>query len=659
MSSRRYAVRSATPMVVAPVPGSRTGSGSNLARNLLAILLTFATPAMLVGSIPGLASAGADDYLLMPRAELLSLPTSGAAWDALKATADSDWGSPDLCNQDVKHGTLAMSGALVYARTGDSAYATKAHKAIMAAMGTEQSTCSILSIGRQLGAYVLAADFINLGGTDGDTFRTWLSAMRTRTFTFHTRWQTIIGTHKDSANNWGAFAGASRIAADLYLGDGADVAQAAAVLRGFLGDRSAWDQFRGQGDTNDVLTSTVRAWACDASATGFVPVNPACTIAGTNLDGAIVNDVSRDDLGLTWPVGPTGIGYTLESLQGLVLQTELLYRNGYSGAWGWSNNALERAARLVSRNGAAGGTTWNTASVNQYVPWILNYRYGLDLPTKAARYGRIFGYTDWLYGPRSSSSSGGSATPTPAPNPTSAPAPNPTATPKPTATPSPTATPAPTPTATPTPTAAPTNVAFLFADSSRSQGTSLTLTRTGATNAGDVLLAVIDVKASKGVKVTTPAGWTLVRQDGFKGSLATSIYRRTATGSEPAGYVFRTSRGAPINGLLLAVRGADSGNPVAASSALGAGSSTKIVAPSVSATRSGDLLVAVFAVALSTTVNQPSGIVKWMAISQPDANGLTTALGIQTVGSGQTGDRIAIAAAAGDNLGQLLLLRPS
>jgi hypothetical protein len=69
--------------------------------------------------------------------------------------------------------------------------------------------------------------------------------------------------------------------------------------------------------------------------------------------------------------------------------------------------------------------------------------------------------------------------------------------------------------------------------------------------------------------------------------------------------------------------------------------------------------VAVFAVALSTTVNQPSGIVKWMAISQPDANGLTTALGIQTVGSGQTGDRVAIASAAGDNLGQLLLLRPS
>jgi hypothetical protein len=374
-------------------------------RRLAQIALVAIGVGLLASSNPGIAGSPtapvgrtADDYLLMPRAELLSLPTSGAAWDNLKATADADWGAPDLCDQDVKHGALALAGALVYARTGTAAYAAKTHAAIMAAIGTERSTCSILSIGRQLGGYVLAADFIKLAGADGDTFRSWLAAMRTRSFTDHPRWQTLVGTNADAPNNWGAFAGASRIAASLYLGDSADVAQAAEVLRGFLGDRSAWTGFRGQGDTNDILTDTVRAWACDASADGFVPVNPACSHSGIDLDGAIVNDVSRDGLGLTWPVGPTGIGYTLESLQGLVLQAELLYRNGYPGVWGWSNNAIERAARLVSRNGAAGGTTWNTSSVNQYVPWLLNYRLGLRLPALPGGYGRIFGYTDWLYG---------------------------------------------------------------------------------------------------------------------------------------------------------------------------------------------------------------------------------------------------------------------
>jgi hypothetical protein len=653
MSSRRYVTRSATPFPPERVNRSSGESRSSVGRNLLAIILALATPAMLVGSLPGLALGGGDDYLLLPRSELLSLPTSGAAWDGLKAAADGDWGTPDLCDQDVKHGSLALAGALVYARTGVAAYATKTHAAIMAALGTERSTCSILAIGRQLGGYVLAADFSNLAGADDEAFRTWLAGMRTRSFTDHPRWQTLAGTDADSANNWGAFAGASRIAASLYLGDGADVAAAAAILRGFLGDRGAWAGFRGQGDTNDILTDAIRVWACDASPAGFVPINPACSHTGINLDGAIVNDVSRDGAGLTWPVGPTGIGYTLESLQGLVLQTELLYRNGYPDAWAWSDNALERAARLVSRNGAAGGTTWNIASVNCYVPWILNYRYGLKLPTKPAGYGRIFGYTDWLFGPRTTSSTGGgTATPTPAPIATPPTGPGPTATPKPTATPTPTATPA------PTPTAAPTSVGFLFSASARTKTRSLTLTRPAATNPGDVLLAVIDVNGSKGVKVSAPAGWTQVRQDGFKGSITTSIYVRTTTASEPASYTFTTSRETPANGLLLGTRGADSANPVAGSSALGAGSSTKIVGPSVSAARSGDLLVGIFAVAMSTTLSQPSGMTRWLAISQSSSTGLTTALAIQTVGTGQTGDRIAIAGTAGDNIGQLLLLRP-
>ena len=79
---------------------------------------------------------------------------------------------------------------------------------------------------------------------------------------------------------------------------------------------------------------------------------------GIDLDGAIVRDIGRGG-NLRWPPGEAGISYTLESLQGLVLQAELLTVNGYGDAWSWSDRALRRAADVVTRSGEAGGVTWN------------------------------------------------------------------------------------------------------------------------------------------------------------------------------------------------------------------------------------------------------------------------------------------------------------
>ncbi len=339
-------------------------------------------------SLPPLRAPG--DYLLMTRAELLARPTSGPAWDALLADASGPTGRPALFDQDVRHGVTTLAAALVYARTGDVQYQERAQQQVFAAIGTEREGAdnSILALGRQLGAYVLAADFAGLSGDDDRVFRAWLDEIRTRRLGGHGRWTTLTGTHQDAPNNWGSFTGASRIAAGLYLGDQADVARAAQVLRGFLGDRSAWDAFQPVDDA--------ASWACDP--TRYVPVNPPCTRGGIDLDGAIVRDIDRGGH-RRWPPGSAGIGYTLESLQGLMLQAELLTRNGYGDAWTWSDSALRRAAGIVTRSGEAGGLSWNRSAISQHVPWLLNARYGLDLPTLPAGQGRIFGYTDWLYGP--------------------------------------------------------------------------------------------------------------------------------------------------------------------------------------------------------------------------------------------------------------------
>jgi hypothetical protein len=329
------------------------------------------------------------DYILMSKDALMALPTKGPAWENLVAIANDPAGAPDLTDQDNRVGVMTLASALVYARTGDDTYRERARSQIMAAIGTEQQGApkSILSLGRQLGAYVLAADFIKLSGADDATFRPWLDGIRTRELGGHGRWTALIATHEDAPQNWGSFAGASRIAASLYLNDTADVARAAQVLRGFLGDRSAYSGFQGP--------EGARSWSCDPAK--FIPINGACSADGIDLDGAIVRDIDRGG-NLKWPPGRAGIGYTLESLQALTLQAELLTVNGYGDAWSWSDQALKRAAGIVTRSGQAGGLTWNRSEVSYYVPWILNARYGLDLPTRPAGFGRVFGYTDWLYG---------------------------------------------------------------------------------------------------------------------------------------------------------------------------------------------------------------------------------------------------------------------
>ena len=158
----------------------------------------------------------------MPKADFMALPTSGPAWDALVVWADEDPGRPDLTDQDARHGVRILASALVYARTGDPVaingyigkgptYREKARAGILSAIGTEREGAnnSILALGRQLGAYVLAADFIGLDGADDDRFRSWLSDIRTRDLAGHGRWRSLIQTHEDAPNNWGSFTGAS------------------------------------------------------------------------------------------------------------------------------------------------------------------------------------------------------------------------------------------------------------------------------------------------------------------------------------------------------------------------------------------------------------------------------------------------------------------
>lgn len=354
--------------------------------------------------------------VIVSAAEIAKWPTSGTGWKNIKSVADHigtdpDLDIPDLTNQNNKHNMKVLAQAIVFACTGDKAYQTKAFEGIMSAKGTEQTGAynSILSLGRQLGGYVIAADLIQMQTyfpQDYINFRDWLWEIRTKDLGGHAVFTSLIQTHEQYASNWATFAGASRIAADVYLLEDpvysvkakADLDRAAAIFAAWLGDRSMYPG----GGYFKKTSGYDSSWSCDPDK--WTAVNPPCsktapTGENINLDGAIVSDISRGGSFAATP-GADGISYSWEALQGVFVQAEILYRLYRLNpvlypypAYDWSNNAIQRAMNFMRRI----NTGWTLSSSEYYVPWMEAYRYNQPLPTIAAGHGRVFGYTDWLF----------------------------------------------------------------------------------------------------------------------------------------------------------------------------------------------------------------------------------------------------------------------
>ncbi len=327
---------------------------------------TFATP----------PPRAASSYILVAPSELRRLPTSGASWSWVREVAGRK-ASFKIATEDSEGDIVVFARALVYARTDDVAMRASVVDALRAVVGTEAGGRT-LGLGRNLTGYVIAADLIDLRSADPafdrDVFRPWLRSL----FTKRLDGDTLVGTAETRPNNWGLHAGAARIAAARYLGDGSQLARQAKVFRGWLGDRSSYAGFR-YGDLD---------WQCDPAKP--VGINPkGCTRDGHSIDGVLPDDQRRGG-GFRWP--PPKENYAWEGLQGAVLQAELLYQAGYA-AWTWEDAAILRAVRWLVDEAdypADGDDRWQ--------PFLIDARYGTSYagaPPKT--FGKSFGFTDWLY----------------------------------------------------------------------------------------------------------------------------------------------------------------------------------------------------------------------------------------------------------------------
>jgi len=314
--------------------------------------------------------------LIVDPALLAALPTSGTPWTALLGVADGAMGTLDLADQDSTTPAKVLAAALVYKRTGTVAYKNKA----VAVLGTFATTtltgARVLSLGRQLAGLCAAADLCDYHNA---AFEARMDDLRTLDVGGHSRWYTITGTSEDSCNNWGGWALASRTAMSAYLGDTTDLARCSTLFSGYF-DRAAYSGFTRTADYDP-------NWSHNPAA--FIPINPA---GYPGKSGACVEDISRS--GGTYPTtDDTGRTYSWEFLGGALFTARVLYNNGYRDAFTRGSNGLLRAGQFLQTVGG-----WPPSyTVNQYIPWEIENRYGTNVGTQnAAGYGRQFGFTDWL-----------------------------------------------------------------------------------------------------------------------------------------------------------------------------------------------------------------------------------------------------------------------
>ena len=350
-------------------------------------------------------ATGPSHELWISEQELMRLPTSGNAWDRLKAGADDESGSADLSNQNSNHDAKTLAQALVYARTGDESYREKAAEGIGGAIGTEDDGRT-LELGRNLLSYVISADLIDLAAYDPDgeaEFRAWLRSVRNEPLGSEAvEGQTLVGTAERSPSNWGGMAGATRAAIAVYLDDAEDLARQATVMKGWLGDRSAYpgipstefereDAGKGLhfGGSEDDLS-----WQADPARP--VGVNPkGAEKEGHSIDGALPDDMRRGG-SFAWPPGYTQ--YPREALSGYVALAEILFRQGYD-VYEWEDRALLRATTFLwELEQEFPDEEWWEPGVPVY--WIVNYRYETSFPVTGRGFGRNVGWTDWTHAPR-------------------------------------------------------------------------------------------------------------------------------------------------------------------------------------------------------------------------------------------------------------------
>lgn len=314
------------------------------------------------------------------RSEVAALPMSGPAWENLLKSAQKAAGRPDLSDQDQMNNVLVLAKALVFARSGEERFRTEVRAQCLAAIGTERGGRT-LALGREVAAYVIAADLVKLEPDEDARFRDYLKQCLDEKL----EKKTLRSTHEQRPNNWGTHAGASRVAIAAYLDDRIELERAALVFRGWLGEREAYADFEYGDDMS---------WHADLMRP--LGINPR----GAMRDGHLIDGIIPDDMrrGGSFQFPPKHTGYPWGALEGAIVIAEILHRRGYD-SWNWGDKALLRAVQALHElHKAYPEEGWWANGDDVWMPWVINRACDSSFPTETpARPGKNMAWTDWTH----------------------------------------------------------------------------------------------------------------------------------------------------------------------------------------------------------------------------------------------------------------------
>jgi hypothetical protein len=325
------------------------------------------------------SAAGSKGILLSP-AELMALPTSGPGWDAIMARIKSPYGGSytlgtrDESNKDV------LANALAGARLNNAAYKAFARDKIAHMMAAPRNTGDVLGTLRHLQTYIISADIIDLASFDpalNGKFRTWLANEIRANYSGGGGGGSVISIHNKKPNNFGTHAGATRIAAALYLGDAAELKAARDVWYGWATGDPAY--------TPQTRTWTGTSWQCDSSHPRGINAT-GCSRSGVSLDGVIPEDQERCG---EFSQTPCATNYIQGATDGMTLSFWMLARQG-ENPWAWGDRAALRQMKWKYASGQApySGFRWQ-------IP-VIEKAYGIDLAGNApTATSTNLGFADW------------------------------------------------------------------------------------------------------------------------------------------------------------------------------------------------------------------------------------------------------------------------